>query len=195
MRKLSTGKVGILISLVALMVGSVALADLVRGSVARAEDPVVCVPLSDRPSGWFCGNVNINISAGAGRLDLVSGGDINALADHIRLMSRNGGFEFETYTPEANLSSYTIGTSTRIPLAVGGEEGQDVTSLVVRGKYGQAKDLTVWLPGRSEAAAVDGWGRLRLNGVILFPMVDSKGKVRLYAILPDGKRQLLLATK
>jgi len=71
---------------------------------------------------------------------------------------------------------------TRTPVAVGGDDGQDVLSFVVRGKEDQENDLQQWAPG--------GEGRLRLGDITVEARIVG-GMAQLVAVLPDGSRQLL----
>jgi hypothetical protein len=142
---------------------------------------------------WMSGDESSYIGrpAGTSDLELFAGNDLNALANHIRLGGRDGNFEFEhgKDRPFTHLNAYYIGTSTRTPILIGGDE-QDVTSLIVTGQQDQKSDLQQWAPGGKVKAAIDGQGRLKLGSVRIVASV-SRGKAVLTAILPDGTRQTL----
>jgi hypothetical protein len=142
---------------------------------------------------WMSGDTSSYVGRpdGTSDLELFAGGDLNALANHIRLGGRDGNFEFEHATNRevSHLNAYFIGTSTRTPIMIGGDE-QDVTSLIVTAKPSQKSDTQQWLQGAQVKVAIDGQGRLRLGTVRLVAGV-SRGKAVLTAILPDGTRQTL----
>ena len=104
----------------------------------------------------------------------------------------DGNYEFEhgKQVPETHLNSYYEGTPTRTPISVGGDDGQDVLSFIVRGKLGQKHDLQQWAPGGKVATAIDGNGHLRLGQVTLTAEVGHN-TVELVAHLPNGKRVVL----
>jgi hypothetical protein len=142
---------------------------------------------------WMSGDESSYIGRpqGTSDLELFAGTDLNALANHIRLGGRDGNFEFEHARdrPFTHLNAYYIGTNTRTPILVGGDE-QDVISLIVTGQQDQKNDLQQWTPGGKVKVAIDGQGRLRLGTVRIVAAVQ-RGKAVLTAILPDGTRQTL----
>jgi len=125
-------------------------------------------------------------------MTIQANGDINVSAHHLRMGTFDGNYEFEhsNQVTQTTLNSYYIGTPNRTPVAVGGNDGQDVLSFVVRGKQGQKNDLQQWTPGSEVSLAVDGKGRLRLGKVTLVAEIVN-GKAQLVAVLPNGHRQLL----
>jgi hypothetical protein len=142
---------------------------------------------------WMSGDEGAYVGRpdGTSDLELFAGSDLNALANHIRLGGRDGNFEFEhgTGNPYTHLNAYFIGTSTRTPILVGGDE-QDVTSLIVTGRTNQKNDLQAWSLGGKAKVAVDGRGRLRLGDIALTAAVQ-RGKVVLTATLPNGTKQVI----
>jgi len=82
--------------------------------------------------------VGVGSGTDAGTLRLEASGDVDIGANHLRLGTQDGNYEFEHSkdVPETHLNSYYIGTPTRTPISVGGDDGQDVLSFVVRGKQG-----------------------------------------------------------
>lgn len=147
---------------------------------------------------WFDGNKQTYLGSPAGRgfppnsLLLVAAGDLNIGANHFRFGSTDGNYEFEhgSQAPYTRLSSYYIGTPKRTPIVVGGNDGQDVLSLLVQGKAGQTNDLQEWTSGTNVGTAVDGNGNLRLGNVVLLAKIVD-GHVELIAQLPDGTTQVL----
>ena len=117
---------------------------------------------------WMSGDEQSYIGRpeGTSDLELFARTDLNALANHIRLGGRDGNFEFEhaASRPYSHLNAYFIGTNTRTPILIGGDE-QDVTSLIVTGESDQKNDLQQWTPGGKVKIAIDGQGRLRLGTV------------------------------
>lgn len=164
-----------------------ALAALVGAGTARADT-------SSGEFAWRDGDDSTYIGGGAGddTLTISADGDLDIGAGHIRMGAQDGNYEFEhgKSVPETHLNSYYVGTPTRTPISVGGDDGQDVLSFVVRGMHGQKNDLQQWAPGGKVTLAVDGSGRLRLGQVVLLTEI-VRGKARLVALLPDGTRQVL----
>lgn len=145
------------------------------------------------PWAWFQGDDQSYVGRpqASSDLELFAQQDLNALATHIRLGGRDGNFEFE-HGPQreaSHLNAYFIGTSTRTPFVIGGDE-QDVTSLIITGKLGQKNDLQQWAPSNQVKVAIDGQGRLRLGNVTLLASIQ-KGRVVLSALLPNGTKQKL----
>lgn len=144
---------------------------------------------------WMSGDESAYVGRpeGTSDLELFAGTDLNALANHIRLGGRDGNFEFEhAATREvSHLNAYVIGTNTRTPFLIGGDE-QDVTALIINGKPRQTRDLQQWTTGGQVRAAIDGQGRLRLGSVRLVASVQN-GRAVLTAVLPNGKKQVLAA--
>jgi hypothetical protein len=124
---------------------------------------------------------------------LHSDGDLNIFADHVRHQSRDGNYEFEAKNPaRTHFSAYKSGSGTRIPIwfGAGPEDDQNVVALQVAGATRQTADLQQWYVGERKAVAIDAKGRLVLGDITLI-LALSKGRVRLYAVLPDGTRQAL----
>jgi hypothetical protein len=147
---------------------------------------------------WFTGAGQTYIgsptSGGYPRNSMVMqvGGDLDVLANHIRFGSNDGDYEFEHSKTSTTtlLNSYYSGTPTRTPIQIGGNDGQDVLSLLVMGKTGQKNDLQEWAPGGNVTAAINGNGDLRLGNVVLLTTIVN-GDVELVAQLPDGSTQIL----
>jgi hypothetical protein len=166
---------------------------VVAGAALFLAGSAVGALVSKAAFAWMSGDEGSYVGRpqGTSDLELFAGSDLNALANHIRLGGRDGNFEFEHARdrPFTHLNAYFIGTSTRTPILIGGDE-QDVTSLIVTGKQDQKNDLQQWAPGGKIKAAIDGQGRLRLGTVRIVAAVQ-RGKAVLTAILPDGTRQTL----
>jgi hypothetical protein len=147
---------------------------------------------------WYKGNSQTFIASPKGpafpanSLVLDASGDLDMGANHLRFGANDGNYEFEhgAGTPVTHLNSYFIGTPTRTPIQIGGNDGQDVLSLLVQGKLGQTHDLQDWEAGTTVQTAIDGNGNLRLGDVVLKAMIVN-GHVELIAVLPDGSTQLL----
>jgi hypothetical protein len=142
---------------------------------------------------WMSGDEGSYVGRpdGTSDLELFAGGDLNALAQHIRFGGRDGNFEFEHAKDRSvsHLNAYYIGTDTRTPIMVGGDE-QDVTSLIVEGQPNAKSDMQQWTQGAQTKVAIDGQGRLRLGTVRVVASI-VRGKAVLTAILPNGVRQTL----
>jgi hypothetical protein len=172
-------------ALAAFAVGAVASAALGGGTVANQWL-------------WFKGDQQTFIASPKGpaypanSLLMTVSGDLDVGAGHIRFGAGDGNYEFEhgSGTPFTHLNSYYEGTPTRTPILIGGNDGQDVLSLLVQGKLGQAHDLQDWEAGNTVQTAIDGSGNLRLGDVVLKAMIVN-GHVELIAVLPDGSTQLL----
>ena len=136
----------------------------------------------------------LNANAGSGVLSLRAANDINLMAQHIRVVGRDGNFEFEhgTSTAASTLSSYVAGTSTRTPIRIG-HSNQDVLSLLVDGLPKQTSDLQEWSTGGTSLLAVDSLGRLRFGTITLWA-ASRKGRIVTYAQAPHGKPQVLSST-
>lgn len=151
------------------------------------------VATAGRLSGWVWqqGNPTAYVGQPEGTSNLVlaaPNGDVNILATHVRMMSKDGVFRLEhTNTGPATLNAYFIGTPTRTPIQVGGYDTSNVTELIVAGTAGQTADLQQWALSGKVVAAIDAKGRLRLGGVTLYPTVAKK-RVRLYAVTSAGKQ-------
>jgi len=167
---------------------------VVRHRGPRGNSPVPGRQRRRRPREQDLVRLDVGRRGGIRRpsdLELFAGSDLNALANHIRLGGRDGNFEFEhgTGNPYTHLNAYFIGTSTRTPILIGGDE-QDVTSLIVTGRTNQKNDLQTWTLGGKAKVAVDGRGRLRLGDIALTAAVQ-RGKVVLTATLPNGTKQVV----
>ena len=147
---------------------------------------------------WFDGNTSTFIGSPKGvaytpnSLLVQVAGDLDMGAGHFRFGSADGNYEFEhgTGSPYTRLNSYFIGTPTRTPIVVGGNDGQDVLSPLVQGKAGQRNDLQEWQSGATVGTAINGNGNLRLGNVVLRAKI-VKGHVELIARLPNGSTQVL----
>jgi hypothetical protein len=130
--------------------------------------------------------------ADLGTVALQAQDDLDVTANHVRFVATDGNYEFEhgPQVGETHLNSYYKGTPRRTPISVGGTDGQDVLSFVVRGKAGQKNDLQQWQPDGRTTLAVDGRGRLRIGGILLVAEQTKAGQ-RLVAVLPDGTRRIL----
>ena len=145
---------------------------------------------------WFVGDERAHIGGprSGNSLELFAIGDVNVTCSHVRLVSRDGNFEFE-HDPKvatSTLNAYVDGTGTRTPITIGGWDAQDIVSLIVGGAAGQRKDIQQWRSGGTTVAAIDGSGHLRLGPLTLVAAVEG-GRAMLYAQLPDGSRQVLAA--
>lgn len=146
-----------------------------------------------RSSGqWSQGDADASISGDSGTLSVYASGDFNVVAHHVRMGTYDGNYEFEhsKLVTETHLNSYYEGTPIRTPISVGGDDGQDVLSFIVRGKLGQKHDLQQWAPGGKVKAAIDGNGHLRLGEATLTLEVSGE-TVELVAHLAGGKRVVL----
>ena len=144
-------------------------------------------------ASWSEGSAQTFVASLDGQtLQIQAAGDLDIGAGHIRMGTQDGNYEFEhsSLVQETHLNSYYIGTPTRTPISVGGDDGQDVLSFVVRGMAGQKNDLQQWAAGGRTTVAIDGHGRLRLGQVVLQTEI-VQGRAQLVATLPDGTRQLL----
>jgi hypothetical protein len=147
---------------------------------------------------WFKGDTQTYIGSpkglgyGPNSLLVQVAGDLDMGASHIRFGSTDGNYEFEhsSQSQFTRLNSYFIGTPKRTPIVVGGNDGQDVLSLLVQGKSGQRNDLQQWESGSSVKTAINGNGDLRLGNVVLLTKI-VKGHVELIAQLRDGSTQVL----
>jgi hypothetical protein len=151
------------------------------------------------PWAWSVGDDQggVGVSRNTGVMEINSASDLDVTAQHLRLVTADGNYEFEhgVDTPETLLNSYFLGTPNRTPIAVGGyADGEDVVSLIVRGIQGQRHDLQQWETSGNVAAAIDGRGRLRLGQVALTTRI-VKGKAQLVAVLPGGTQQVLAAAR
>jgi hypothetical protein len=124
----------------------------------------------------------------AADLNLQAARNFNINASHVRLVGRDGNFEFEhqTSVPVSDINAYDVGTGRRTPVQIGVVDGQDVVALRVAGSAGQKHDLQQWTSGGKIVAAVDAKGRLHLGSVALSTEVVS-GVPYLVARLPSGK--------
>ena len=148
---------------------------------------------------WFKGNQTTFIGSPKGpsyppnSMLVQVAGDLDMGANHLRFGATDGNYEFEhgPSSPYTRLNSYFIGTPTRTPIVVGGNDGQDVLSLLVQGRAGgQTNDLQEWESGSTVTAAINGNGNLRLGNVVLLTALIN-GRVQLIAQLPDGSTQIL----
>jgi hypothetical protein len=140
---------------------------------------------------------SVGVSSTNNSLDIDAVGDLDVTAGHLRMVTRDGNYEFEHSigTTYSLLNSYYLGTPTRTPIAVGGyADGQDVVSLIVRGVQGQTNDLQQWVGSGKVDSAIDGQGRLRIGSVTLTTRIVH-GKAQLLAVLPGGKVQRLAAAR
>jgi hypothetical protein len=173
-------------------VGLLAVASVVAGFLAGSS---FGGKLSDMWA-WQSGDSNANIGRldGSKDLSLNAADTLNATAAHVRIVGRDGNFEFEhgAGVAASRLNSYYAGTATRTPIAIGGgAEGQDLVALIVQGLLGQKHDLQQWqAPAGKTVAAIDGRGGLRLGAVTLTTAI-RQGHAVLLAILPSGKTEVL----
>jgi hypothetical protein len=155
---------------------------------------------ADSGYAWKEGDVDSFIAGGAGAsagtITVQASGDFDVVAHHVRFGTFDGNYEFEHShsVPETHLNSYYVGTPTRTPISVGGDDGQDVLSFVVRGHHGQKHDLQQWAPSGKVTAAIDGNGNLRLGPATLTVEVVN-GYVELVAQVTGGKRVVLARAK
>lgn len=107
-------------------------------------------------------------------------------------IGQDGNFEFEhAYgTVESRFDARTIDGS-HTPIQIGLADGQNVTPLVVPGNPRMTVDIQSWQVGAATPSGIDLHGRVRLNGIVLFPLVRNS-RVQLYAVLPDGTLQHLV---
>jgi hypothetical protein len=120
-------------------------------------------------------------AVGTGNLDLQADSNINLTSQHVRIVGRDGNFEFEhaATSPASTLTAYNLGTPTRTPIEIGGAD-QDVLSLLVNGKPDQTNDLQEWAAGGKPLLAVDSRGRLRFGDVTLW-VTNRNGTITFYA--------------
>jgi hypothetical protein len=140
---------------------------------------------------------SVGVSSTNESMDIDAAGDLDVTAGHLRMVTRDGNYEFEhsISTTYSLLNSYYLGTPTRTPIAVGGyADGQDVVSLIVRGVQGQKNDLQQWVGSGKVDTAIDGNGRLRIGSVTLTTRIVN-GKAELLAVLPGGKVERLAAAR
>jgi hypothetical protein len=145
------------------------------------------------PWAWHVGDdvSGVGRPAGSSDLSLTSTRDTNIYSTHIRLGAIDGNFEFETDAPMSHLNAYTIGSPNRVPVWVGGDEGQDVLGFDVVGQSGgQKADLQDWQLGSRTVASIDGTGHLHLGGLVLSGRMVN-GHPQLLAQLPSGKQVIL----
>lgn len=176
-----------------------ALAALAAAAFGALVRPLAGHSTPGSPTGswdWVDGDEHGSIGGldgtGLGTVALDAQDDLDVTAGHVRFVSTDGNYEFEhgPAVPETHLNSYVKGTPTRTPISVGGTDGQDVLSFVVRGKAGQRNDLQQWQPGGRTTLAVDGHGRLRIGEILLVSEQTATGE-RLTAVLPDGRRRVI----
>lgn len=165
----------------------VALASAAIGAVgARAG--------GDSAWSWITGDERAFVAGAADDddLEVFAARNLNLTANHVRIVGRDGNFEFEhdRKVPVSTINAYVSGTGTRTPVQVGGWDGQDTVSLIVGGAAKQKSALQSWKSGGQEVASIDATGRLTLQGVALSVEVVS-GKTVLVATLPNGSRQVL----
>lgn len=143
---------------------------------------------------WFSGDERAHVGGASNTdsLELFSAGDTNVSAGHIRIVGRDGNFEFEhdKSVATATLNAYFAGTPTRTPISIGGWDTQDIVSLINGGQTGQTSDLQQWQTSGKTVAAVTRDGALKLKGITLSLALQS-GKVVLAATLSDGSQQRL----
>jgi hypothetical protein len=120
---------------------------------------------------------------------------VNVTAGHVRLVGKDGNFEFEhgSQTDVSRLNSYYAGTGTRTPVAVGGADGQDVVALIAQASPAQKRDIQQWLSGSKVALAVDSKGRLRFGNITIWA-APRGGKIALYAQLQGAAPHVLAST-
>jgi hypothetical protein len=170
-----------------------AIAALFRTSGASAAT-------ADGDYAWMEGDQDSFIAGGSGSatgtVSVQASGDFNVVAHHVRFGTFDGNYEFEHShsVPETHFNSYYVGTPTRTPISVGGDDGQDVLSFIVRGRHGQKHDLQQWAPSGKVTAAIDGNGNLRLGPATLTVEVVN-GYVELVARINGGKPVVLARGK
>ena len=112
----------------------------------------------------------------------------------IVLSGLDGNLELEhgSASRTSILTATSTGTSARrgVPVAIGAADGRDVVPLVVAGAA-PAPPQT-WSVGGRTVASVSAHGGLEIGGATLVALLGKNGRVTIDAVLPDGKRQLLL---
>lgn len=145
---------------------------------------------SDGPYTWMTGDASRFVAGyekDSQSMRIYAERDLNVLARHVRIEAQDGNIELESSADAltTRLNPYTIGTPTRKPLQVGGDDGQDVLSLIVDGRDGQKQPLQEWRSSGVPVAAVDENGGLHLRGAVIMLQV-YKQKYRLVARFPNG---------
>lgn len=160
----------------------------VRGGVHRRAN--VPVPGAVWSIGYRDGS-NFNRPVGT---DKLSGTGTIATFHGKRYLEtgQDGNFEFEHAYGNPN-TTFDARTSdgAPTPIEIGRADGQNVTPLVVPVSPNMKNDAQSWQLGDATPSAIDGHGRLRLDGIVLYPLVRN-GHVTLYAVLPDGTVQRLV---
>jgi hypothetical protein len=158
-----------------LLVATVVIAALVGGAVAGLS--VAFVARSSHFTYVSAADLNVRSTR-----------SFNVNAGHVRLVGRDGRFEFEHQgsVPVSWFNAYVLGTGRRTPVQIGVADGQQVVALRVAGSAGQKPDLQQWTSGGKVIAAVDAKGRLRLGPVALTTEVRS-GVPYLVAEMPSGR--------
>ena len=170
------------------------------GALARPLIGHASAPESDVPGTWNWaigdehGSIGGLTGKALGTVAIHAEYDLDVTANHVRFGATDGNYEFEhgPQVSETHLNSYYEGTGNRTSISVGGDDGQDVLSFIVRGMTGQKNDLQQWQPNGQTTLAVDGDGRLRIGEIRLVAEDTASGQ-RLVAILPNGTRRVLAA--
>lgn len=136
---------------------------------------------------WSVGNDAANFFHQAGDTTL-NGNAVTATFQGTRITEsgNDGNFEFEHPFSSLQTTFDAVTASGQpTPMEIGRAGGQNVTAGVVPGGNEQTVDNQSWQVGTALPTAINLYGRLRPNGIVLLPLVRGR-KVRLYAILPNG---------
>lgn len=147
-------------------------------------------------AGWFQGDSDASVYEPAGTKDLEihAAQDINLLAQHLRFGGKDGNFEFESNTGRSLLLAYTIGSATRLPIVIGGNNGTaqpNFVGLQLDANAGQTVDvLQVRDANGTVMAGVKPSGDVRAPSVTLggikLTLAYQGSTLCLVATLPDG---------
>jgi hypothetical protein len=110
-----------------------------------------------------------------GSLNVQASRAFNVNAGHVRLVGRDGVFEFEHQgsVPLSKFEAFFLGTSKRTPIQIGEDDGANIVALLVVGSRGQKTDLQEWALGPKVVAAIDRRGGLRLGDVTVTTTVKA----------------------